>query len=116
MKFNNQKVLKSIENLKTEFLHDSRPWVVTFSGGKDSTVVLQLVIEMLLGLKKPGVEFLGAATGDTHDQDSARPGSGSVLRGDRSGCDVRCRGRRHRHRAPGQHATHHGTRRGRASR
>jgi DNA sulfur modification protein DndC len=31
--------------------------VVTFSGGKDSTVVLQLVIEMLLELKKEGQEL-----------------------------------------------------------
>lgn len=31
---------------------DSRPWVVAFSGGKDSTVVLQLVYEMLIELKK----------------------------------------------------------------
>ncbi len=34
-----------------------RPLVVTFSGGKDSTVVLQLVIEMLLELKKEGQEL-----------------------------------------------------------
>lgn len=40
------------ERLKKEYLADSRPWVVTFSGGKDSTTVLQLVTEMLLDLKK----------------------------------------------------------------
>ena len=40
--------------LKTEYLADSRPWVVTFSGGKDSTTVLQLVMEMLLELRKEG--------------------------------------------------------------
>ncbi len=38
--------------LKKEFLADSRPWVVTFSGGKDSTTVLHLVMEMFLGLSK----------------------------------------------------------------
>lgn len=32
------------------FLEDGRPWVVAFSGGKDSTLVLQLVYAMLLGL------------------------------------------------------------------
>jgi DNA sulfur modification protein DndC len=40
------------ERLKKEYLADSRPWVVTFSGGKDSTTVLQLVTEMLHGLQK----------------------------------------------------------------
>jgi DNA sulfur modification protein DndC len=40
------------ERLKKEYLADSRPWVVTFSGGKDSTAVLQLVTEMLLDLRK----------------------------------------------------------------
>ena len=40
------------ERLKQEYMADSRPWVVTFSGGKDSTTVLQLVTEMLLDLRK----------------------------------------------------------------
>jgi len=48
---------ETIKNLKESFLKDSRPWVVTFSGGKDSTTVLHLVIEMFLSLsnkeKKP---------------------------------------------------------------
>ena len=38
--------------MKQEFLRDNRPWVVTFSGGKDSTTVLHLTIEMLLELPK----------------------------------------------------------------
>jgi len=37
--------------LKSNFLADSRPWVVAYSGGKDSTLVLQLVYEMLLTLE-----------------------------------------------------------------
>jgi len=41
------------EELKKQFLQDNRPWVVTFSGGKDSTLVLQLVMEMLLEIKNP---------------------------------------------------------------
>ena len=40
------------ERLKQEFLADTRPWVVTFSGGKDSTTVLQLVVEMLIDLEE----------------------------------------------------------------
>jgi len=38
---------KTIEALKEQYLADSRPWVVTYSGGKDSTAVLHLVITML---------------------------------------------------------------------
>jgi DNA sulfur modification protein DndC len=40
------------EKMKEEFLKDNRPWVVTFSGGKDSTTVLHLTIDMLLELPK----------------------------------------------------------------
>ncbi|WP_104722516.1 DNA phosphorothioation system sulfurtransferase DndC [Helicobacter mesocricetorum] len=36
--------------LKSKFLSSKRVWVVAFSGGKDSTCVLQLVYEMLLAL------------------------------------------------------------------
>lgn len=35
------------------YLADDRPWVVAFSGGKDSTCVLQLVIEMLSVIRSP---------------------------------------------------------------
>ena len=46
-----QEKIQSVKTrLKKEFLADTRPWVVTFSGGKDSTTVLQLVVEMLLDL------------------------------------------------------------------
>ena len=34
--------------------HHAYPWVVAFSGGKDSTLVLQLVFEMLLDLPPSG--------------------------------------------------------------
>jgi len=44
------------ERLKEEFLADTRPWIVTFSGGKDSTTVLHLVIEMLLEMRDAGVK------------------------------------------------------------
>ena len=40
------------KTMKEEFLKDNRPWIVTFSGGKDSTTVLHLTIEMLLELPK----------------------------------------------------------------
>lgn len=40
------------EKMKEEFLKDNRPWVVTFSAGKDSTTVLHLTIDLLLELPK----------------------------------------------------------------
>jgi len=38
------------ELLLKNYLADSRPWVVAYSGGKDSTLVLQLVYELLYSL------------------------------------------------------------------
>ena len=36
-----------LSELQEQYLSDDRPWVVAYSGGKDSTLVLQLVIESL---------------------------------------------------------------------
>jgi DNA sulfur modification protein DndC len=48
---------RTIILLREHYLADERPWVVAYSGGKDSTLVLQLVYELLLdlgrGAKKP---------------------------------------------------------------
>ncbi|MGY6274086.1 DNA phosphorothioation system sulfurtransferase DndC [Methylomonas sp. MgM2] len=38
--------------LLRNYLADSRPWVVAYSGGKDSTLVLQLVYELIYSLDK----------------------------------------------------------------
>lgn len=35
------------EQIKTAYLADERPWIVGYSGGKDSTVVVQLIFETL---------------------------------------------------------------------
>ena len=43
---------KILEDLKRQYSFDDRPWVVGFSGGKDSTCTLQLIYEMLLSLSK----------------------------------------------------------------
>ncbi len=39
-----------ISEIQSLYLEDSRPWVIGFSGGKDSTAVLQLVYTALLAL------------------------------------------------------------------
>lgn len=41
---------RSIDLIKRVYLNDSRPWVVGFSGGKDSTLTTQLIFEALLEL------------------------------------------------------------------
>lgn len=40
----------AISSLESLYLADNRPWVIAYSGGKDSTAVLQLVFEVLLKL------------------------------------------------------------------
>lgn len=45
---------ETIEKLKEQYFADDRPWVVTYSGGKDSTAVLLLIIKMLEELHDEG--------------------------------------------------------------
>ena len=47
-------VRETIESLKKQYFSDERPWVVTYSGGKDSTCVLQLTLAMLQELHSEG--------------------------------------------------------------
>lgn len=44
---------QAFEDLKLAYHADDRPWVVAYSGGKDSTCVLQIVIHMLMSIKTP---------------------------------------------------------------
>lgn len=47
------------------YFADSRPWVVAFSGGKDSTVLLQLVFNLLLGLGAHATKQVWVLSSDT---------------------------------------------------
>lgn len=40
-----------IDEMRMVYLHDKRPWMIGFSGGKDSTMLVMLVFEMLVTLK-----------------------------------------------------------------
>ena len=55
-KFDNLKVNKEIDRLEKQvqdlYLADGLPWIVGYSGGKDSTAVLQLIWNAIAGLKE----------------------------------------------------------------
>lgn len=53
------------EALKASYLADGRPWVVAYSGGKDSTLVLHLVYDMLVELGHKGVKPVYVISSDT---------------------------------------------------
>lgn len=48
---NHQLAKDILEEIRTAYLSDNRPWIVGFSGGKDSTILVQFVYMMLLSLK-----------------------------------------------------------------
>lgn len=50
--FNENTLDELIEEIKYVYLSDNRPWVIGYSGGKDSTTVVELVYKMLQSLKK----------------------------------------------------------------
>jgi DNA sulfur modification protein DndC len=45
---------KTKELIENQYLQDNRPFVITFSGGKDSTLLLHLTLEVILDLKSKG--------------------------------------------------------------
>ena len=49
--FNENTLEELIEEIKYVYKSDNRPWIIGYSGGKDSTTVVELVYKMLLGLK-----------------------------------------------------------------
>lgn len=46
-------VLKAISRITAAYLSDTEPWVIGYSGGKDSTAVVKLVFQSLLRLRSP---------------------------------------------------------------
>ena len=49
-----ERIRDTVEVLRTEYLRENfEPWVLAYSGGKDSTLLLQLTWEMLLDLPDP---------------------------------------------------------------
>ncbi|MCP5495461.1 MAG: hypothetical protein H7A23_12960 [Leptospiraceae bacterium] len=55
----NKKSKIVVSEIKEQFLEDELPWVIGFSGGKDSTAVLQLVFSVIaeLPIDKRNKEF-----------------------------------------------------------
>lgn len=47
---NSKKVLKIKEQLLNEYLKDDRPWIIGYSGGKDSSAVVKILYQALLEL------------------------------------------------------------------
>ena len=47
-----RKLTETIHEIQTLYLSDQRPWIIGFSGGKDSTTILSLVYSALLALPK----------------------------------------------------------------
>ncbi|MFA9377304.1 MAG: DNA phosphorothioation system sulfurtransferase DndC [Lachnotalea sp.] len=46
-----EECVEILDEMKMVYLHDKRPWMIGFSGGKDSTLLCSLVFEMLQTLK-----------------------------------------------------------------
>ena len=45
--FNENTLEDLIEEIKQVYISDQRPWIIGYSGGKDSTTVVELVYKML---------------------------------------------------------------------
>jgi len=56
---------QALTDLEELYFQDHRPWVVAFSGGKDSTVLLQLVYELLQGLGERANKPMYVVASDT---------------------------------------------------
>ena len=56
--FNENTLEELIEEIKYVYKSDERPWVIGYSGGKDSTTVVELVYKMLLSLPNEQRKFI----------------------------------------------------------
>lgn len=55
--FDDIKTFQEIKNeMKFVYKYDNRPWMIGFSGGKDSTLLVTLVMEMLQSLQKKDIK------------------------------------------------------------
>lgn len=54
-----------IHQLAQDYLKDTRPWVIAFSGGKDSTLLLELVYQMLLSIEYTDFKPVYVISSDT---------------------------------------------------
>jgi 3'-phosphoadenosine 5'-phosphosulfate sulfotransferase (PAPS reductase)/FAD synthetase len=41
------------DSLRSLYLDDPRPWLIGFSGGKDSTMLASLIVEVVVGSNNP---------------------------------------------------------------
>ena len=48
--FNENTYEELIDEIKYVYQSDNRPWIIGYSGGKDSTTVVELVYEMLMSM------------------------------------------------------------------
>jgi DNA sulfur modification protein DndC len=51
------KIEKTKAEIREQYLADKRPFVITFSGGKDSTFLLHLTLEVIVNLHNDGIEL-----------------------------------------------------------
>src|SRR5579863_5029493 len=49
---NRGQVVQAISRITTAYLSSAEPWVVGYSGGKDSTAVVKLIFQSLLRLRR----------------------------------------------------------------
>ncbi|SDK99925.1 DNA phosphorothioation system sulfurtransferase DndC [Halanaerobium congolense] len=55
--FNGNKVKDILTQIQEQYLEDNRPWIVGYSGGKDSSTVTQLIFLALNDLKEQNIEL-----------------------------------------------------------
>lgn len=53
----NDLIHETKNNIKEVYLMDKIPWVIGYSGGKDSTTTTQLVIETIIEMKRDGIKL-----------------------------------------------------------